>query len=181
VFLPERLELVKGPPAVRRAHLDQLIAALWPARTANRRAYAQTLAQRNALLSRIKATASGRASLESWDHQLAQQGMALMADRAAAVEALAARFVRLAGELGLELETVVAYRPRSRATDPEQLAAELADRVERDLERGFTGHGPHRDDLALLRGGRDLRAGRARDRRRVPRPAAIDVARRRDE
>ncbi len=50
VFLPDRLELIKGPPAVRRAHLDQLIAALWPARTANRHAYAQTLAQRNALL-----------------------------------------------------------------------------------------------------------------------------------
>src|SRR5262249_12493787 len=27
-----------------------------------------------------------------------------------------------------------------------------------DLERGFTGHGPHRDDLALTREGRDLRA-----------------------
>ena len=27
VFLPERLELIKGPPALRRAHLDQLVAA----------------------------------------------------------------------------------------------------------------------------------------------------------
>src|SRR5437588_6965089 len=34
VFLPDRLELVKGPPAVRRAHLDQFVAALWPARIA---------------------------------------------------------------------------------------------------------------------------------------------------
>jgi DNA replication and repair protein RecF len=158
VFLPDRLELIKGPPAVRRAHLDQLIAALWPARTGNRHAYAQTLAQRNALLSRIRATGSGRASLASWDHQLARHGIALMADRDAAVEALAARFARLTGELGLELETVVAYRPRSHAADAAELAAELADRAERDLERGFTGHGPHRDDLALLRGGRDLRA-----------------------
>ncbi len=81
-----------------------------------------------------------------------------MADRDAAVEALAARFARLTGELGLSFETVVAYRPRSHAADADELAAELADRAERDLERGFTGHGPHRDDLALLRGGRDLRA-----------------------
>jgi len=28
VFLPERLELVKGAPAGRRAHLDQVVAAL---------------------------------------------------------------------------------------------------------------------------------------------------------
>jgi DNA replication and repair protein RecF len=31
VFLPDRLELVKGGPALRRAHLDQLVAAIWPA------------------------------------------------------------------------------------------------------------------------------------------------------
>ena len=54
VFLPDRLELIKGPPALRRAHLDQFVAALWPARTATRRAYAQALAQRNALISRIR-------------------------------------------------------------------------------------------------------------------------------
>src|SRR3954447_22150769 len=55
VFLPDRLELVKGPPALRRSHLDALVAALWPARAATRRAYAQALAQRNALLARIRA------------------------------------------------------------------------------------------------------------------------------
>src|SRR3954452_10234605 len=57
VFLPDRLELVKGAPALRRAHLDQVVSALWPTRTATRRAYAQALAQRNALLARIR---SGR-------------------------------------------------------------------------------------------------------------------------
>ncbi len=30
VFLPDRLELVLGAPALRRAHLDQVVAALWP-------------------------------------------------------------------------------------------------------------------------------------------------------
>jgi DNA replication and repair protein RecF len=158
VFLPDRLELVKGPPGVRRAHLDQLVAALWPSRIANRRAYAQTLAQRNALLSRIRATGSGHASLPSWDAQLARQGIALMGDRGEAIDAIAGRFTALAGDLGLERESVVAYRPRSRAADAEQLAAELADRVGRDLERGFTSHGPHRDELALLREGHELRA-----------------------
>src|SRR4051812_33806501 len=50
VFLPERLELVKGSPGARRAHLDQLVAALWPARAGTRSAYSRALAQRNALL-----------------------------------------------------------------------------------------------------------------------------------
>jgi DNA replication and repair protein RecF len=36
VFLPDRLELVKGAPASRRAHLDQVVAAMWPAGAAQR-------------------------------------------------------------------------------------------------------------------------------------------------
>jgi DNA replication and repair protein RecF len=49
------------------------------------------------------------------------------------------------------------YRPRSRARSAQELADELATKTRSDLERGFTGHGPHRDELSLLRGGRELR------------------------
>ncbi len=157
VFLPDRLELIKGAPALRRAHLDQFVAALWPARVATRRAYAQSLAQRNALIARIRSGSGGRESLSSWDAQLAGHGMALMDDRRRAIETVAEEFAQCCAELGLEGEPGLAYRPRSRATEAEQLRAELAERVDSDLERGFTGHGPHRDDIATVREGRELR------------------------
>jgi DNA replication and repair protein RecF len=157
VFLPDRLELIKGAPALRRAHLDQFVAALWPSRTTTRRLYGQALAQRNALLARIRSGRGSRESLRSWDVQLARHGIALMADRATAVEMIGEPFARLGTTLGLEGEPSVVYRPRSRATEPDQLAGELADRVESDLERGFTGHGPHRDDLLAEHEGHDLR------------------------
>ncbi|MGH2716212.1 MAG: DNA replication/repair protein RecF, partial [Thermoleophilaceae bacterium] len=101
VFLPERLELVKGVPAARRAHLDQLVAALWPARAETRAAYSRALAQRNTLLGRIRAGASGPAALDAWDAELARQGVRLMADRAEAVEGLRAPFAKLGVRLGL--------------------------------------------------------------------------------
>jgi DNA replication and repair protein RecF len=157
VFLPDRLELIKGAPALRRAHLDQFVAALWPARAATRRAYAQSLAQRNALIARIRAGAAGRGSLSTWDAQLAAHGMALMADRSGAVQAIAPAFVEVCAELGLEGDPSLTYRPRSRATDAEGLRVELAERVDSDLDRGFTGHGPHRDDVTAAREGRELR------------------------
>jgi DNA replication and repair protein RecF len=157
VFLPDRLELVKGPPALRRAHLDQLVAALWPARAATRRAYSQALAQRNALLARVRAGAS-RSALAAWDLELARHGIALRDDRAAAVELLRERFAIAAAELGIAGQAELRYRPRSKAATAEELAAELAERVDSDLDRGFTTHGPHRDDVALLRDGRELRA-----------------------
>ena len=55
VFAPDRLSLVKGPPAERRAHLDGFLAARWPARGELRKRFGQALAQRNALLSRLAA------------------------------------------------------------------------------------------------------------------------------
>src|SRR4051812_11461806 len=157
VFLPDRLELVKGPPALRRSHLDALVAALWPARAATRRAYSQALAQRNALLARLRAGHGSRASLGAWDLELARHAIALRDDRARAVTHLDARFAAVAEELGLFGAAALRYRPRSEAASPEELAAGLAARLDSDLDRGFTGHGPHRDELLLLRDGRELR------------------------
>jgi DNA replication and repair protein RecF len=73
------------------------------------------------------------------------------------VERLRPRFGAHAEALGLGEEPAVAYRPRSSATSAEELAAELAERTPSDLDRGFTGHGPHRDELVLARDGRELR------------------------
>src|SRR3954449_8827761 len=142
VFLPDRLELVKGAPSPRRAHLDQLVAALWPGRAGNRAQYSRALAQRNALVTRVRAGRVGEGALDAWDAELARWGIALRDDRAAAVDRVAARFPALAAELGLTGAAELRYRPRSRAQDAVGLVAELRERRGSDLERGFTQHGP---------------------------------------
>jgi DNA replication and repair protein RecF len=157
VFSPDRLELIKGVPQLRRAHLDQLVAALWPGRAATRRDYGEALAQRNALLTRIRGGRSSADALRPWDLELATLGVELSANRARAVELVADRFAAHAEALGLGGGVRAAYRPRSRAPGVEELAAELAAALENDLARGFTTHGPHRDDVVFRRDGRDLR------------------------
>jgi DNA replication and repair protein RecF len=167
VFLPDRLELVTGAPALRRSHLDQVVAALRPARAASRLAYAAALGQRNALVAAIRAGRARRGSMPAWDAELARHGIALMSDRAAVVEELRPRFAQHAAGLGLSGEPDVLYRPRSKATTAEALASELAERLESDIERGFTGHGPHRDELVLQRDDRELRAYGSRGQQRL--------------
>jgi DNA replication and repair protein RecF len=167
VFLPERLELVKGPPSARRAHLDQLAAALWPARADTRSAFSRALAQRNRLLGRVRAGLASSASLTSWDAELARHGWRLMADRAEALELLAPLFASRATELGLPEPAQLRYRPRSSAESQEELADELRERHAADLERGFTAHGPHRDDLQLLHGETALRTYGSQGQQRV--------------
>ena len=158
VFAPDRLELIKGAPAVRRAHLDQLVAAIWPLRAADRRAYGRVLAQRNALVGRLRAGVGSRAALTAWDRELAAKALALRANRAAAVELVRAPFADRAARLGASGEVSVEYRPRARARDEDEFVAELHERLPADLERGYSGYGPHRDELAFLREERELRS-----------------------
>jgi len=158
VFMPDRLDLVKGAPALRRAHLDQLVTALWPARAQNRSVYNRALSQRNALIARIRAGAADPALLDTWDSELARAGATLMADRTEACALVAPRFTERAADLGLPEEAELSYRPRSRAADAEGLREELLERRDDDLQRGFSAHGPHRDEVVLTHAGRSLRA-----------------------
>jgi DNA replication and repair protein RecF len=81
-----------------------------------------------------------------------------MDDRRRALDLIDAPKRRVATDLGLAGEPNIGYRPRSSATEAGELAAELHERLDLDLDRGFTGHGPHRDDVATEHEGHDLRA-----------------------
>jgi DNA replication and repair protein RecF len=162
VFLPERLELVRGGPSLRRAHLDQFAAALHPALADLRPRYARALAQRNVLVARGAAHL-----LDPWDGELARIGWELMEARQGAATRLAEPFGRLGSELGLPDGAELSYRPRSHADGPEGLRAEFAERRQADIQRGFTAHGPHRDELQLAHAGRPLRAFGSQGQQRV--------------
>jgi DNA replication and repair protein RecF len=155
VFSPDRLVLVKGPPAERRAHLDQFVAARWPSRSELRKRYGQALAQRNALVARLAGSGGAGAELGVWDATLAEAAAPLIAARDEAVEELAEAFAAGAGELGLE-QAAIEYAPRASGTASE-LRAGLAERRDQDLRLGRTSWGPHLDELKLTAAGRSLR------------------------
>jgi DNA replication and repair protein RecF len=165
VFLPERLELVRGGPSLRRSHLDQFAAALHPAVTGARSRYGRALAQRNSLLGRGRVPDG--ALLDAWDAELAGAGIELMDARREAARLLVEPFTRLAGELGLSGKGELAYRPRSAAGDATGLLDELRERRGADIQRGFTAHGPHRDELAFSHDGRMLRSYGSQGQQRI--------------
>jgi DNA replication and repair protein RecF len=77
-------------------------------------------------------------------------GARLVAARKELVQLLGPRLAAVAGELGLE-GTELRYDGCLVSHD------ELDARLDRDLERGTTGAGPHLDDLSISAGGRELR------------------------
>jgi DNA replication and repair protein RecF len=158
VFAPDRLELIKGPPALRRAHLDQLVAALWPARAGDRREYGRVLAQRNALIARMRAGRATPQTLSAWDRELAAAALRLRGHRELAVHLLADPFSERARSLGCNGDVRLRYRPGAGACDEDEFVRELQARLQSDLERGYSGYGPHRDELAIVRDERELRS-----------------------
>ncbi len=166
VFSPDRLEIVKGPPATRRAHLDSWIAARWPRRADVRTAFGRALAQRNALISRIASGAANRSQLPAWNRQVAESGAELTLSRSQAVEELVDPYLRATGELGLKGQNSLSYRAASTA-DPAELEAGLEQRLEADLRTGRTTWGPQHDELRLELDGRQLRRFGSQGQQRI--------------
>jgi DNA replication and repair protein RecF len=150
VFTPDRLAVVKGGPAARRAYFDRSLARLFPARATAPQDYLATLAQRNAALRRVQLGLSDRSALEPWTSQLADLAAVLVDARAKTLALLEAGFAERAGELGL-VGGRLAYDGVPPALE------ELERRLSRDIERGSTGIGPHLDDVLIASGDRDLR------------------------
>lgn len=156
VFSPDRLEIVKGPPAVRRSHLDAFMSARWPSRSGLRSEFGRALAQRNALLSAIADGTSSRSQLDTWDSQLASAGSALASSRQEAVSELSPSYRQAAADLGLEGESDLIYRP-SAGLDPDEMLEGLLTRRDSDIAARRTTWGPHHDELRLELDGRQLR------------------------
>jgi DNA replication and repair protein RecF len=150
VFTPDRLVVVKGGPAARRAYFDRALGRLFPARAGVPAEYGAAVAQRNAALRRVSIGASSRDAVSPWTERVADLGAALVEARREAIALLASPFTERADELGLpggELRY-----------DAEPPTAEALDtRFDDDLDRGTTGLGPHLDDVEIRADVRDLR------------------------
>jgi len=160
VFTPDRLAVVKGAPATRRAYLDRVVGRLLPARAKVASEYTSAVGQRNAALRRIRARHSTRDALAPWTEQIASLGEELVRVRVEVVGLLAPVFAELADALGLE-NALLTYEGAPPTID------ELESRLDADIERGVTGAGPHLHDLRIEAGGRDLRVFGSQGEQRI--------------
>jgi DNA replication and repair protein RecF len=164
-FGPDELSLIKGSPEGRRRFLDDLVVKLRPGRHGLRRQWERVLRQRNALLrSAPRPGPSGSTqvagTLAVWDESLCRIGATVAAARLEALARLLPfarkRYAEVAG--GGEMELRYASSWLDGATpdgvpDEARLREALAERLEearaRELERGVSLVGPHRDDVGI--------------------------------
>jgi DNA replication and repair protein RecF len=150
VFTPDRLAVVKGGPAARRAYVDRALGRLLPGRAPLPAEYAAAVAQRNAALRRVSLGLSARDAVAPWTERGAALGAALVGARLDLLAQLLPGFEQLLAELGLP-----GGRLEYRGEPP--TVERLEARFERDVERAATGVGPHLDDVIVAVGERELR------------------------
>lgn len=160
MFSPEDLSLVKDGPAERRRFLNMELSGQSPAYYYKLQQYNNALKQRNTLLK--DGDNLDYDMLESWDEQLAGLGAAITLARTQFVGEIADAACRRHRQMsdGMD-ELVVSYQPNLPPTAPDELAGVMMDRLssnlERDIFRGTTSVGPHRDDILLTLNGVDAR------------------------
>ncbi len=153
VFTPDRLSVVKGGPAVRRAYFDRVLARLHPARAGLPGDYAAASRQRNAALRRVQLGHSDRAGARAVD-RARRRARRTCSSRARRETVGGARARLRASALGARacrrlarLRGRAAERGRARATPRRPTS-----------RTGVTGLGPHRDDV-VIDGRRPRRSG----------------------
>lgn len=164
LFTPEHLALVRGEPAGRRSFVDRALFNVDAAQLRVVRRYNRVLRERNALLKRSGGVLADAVLIEALDQQLARAGAELVVRRLELLEDLSPGLARVHDKLtgggktlrmdyrarGLS-EVLSKDRPAMDEADWTALLGEaLVQRRGEDLRRGFTGVGPHADDVALV-------------------------------
>ena len=174
LFAPEDLALVRGDPSERRRFVDELVAQRGPRLAAARSDYDRVLRQRSALLKTAGAAMrrggsdadSVISTLDVWDGQLADLGGQVTAARIDLLNDLSPHFSGSYGAIAPHSRpAALRYRaaagddvlptqgaPADPAAIAEVLLARLGELRDKEIDRGVSLVGPHRDDIDLILG-----------------------------
>lgn len=151
-FLPRDVALAGGPAAERRLYLDRMLSLASSDYLRALARYRAALAQRNAALRLGQAPMA-----QAFDAPLAEAGSEVIALRLRWISGAARRFSEGFAALGEPGPAGLSYRTDATLADPAGWTEALQRVRGRDLGRGMTTIGPHRDDLLLTVDGRPLR------------------------
>ncbi|AKK04366.1 DNA replication and repair protein RecF [Corynebacterium mustelae] len=167
LFCPEDLALIRGEPTERRRYLDNILASRKPRLAGVKADYEKVLRQRSSLLKTASAALrkgygnddGTLSTLDVWDAQLSHLGAELIQARQALVAELQPEvFKSYAGIAPESRPARIAYRSTvpelsdDRAVIEASMLAELGNLRKKEIERGQTLVGPHRDDLEIYLG-----------------------------
>ncbi|OQA53146.1 MAG: DNA replication and repair protein RecF [candidate division WS2 bacterium ADurb.Bin280] len=165
LFNPQTIDLVFGPPQIRRRELDLVLCQKDPQFLKLLLEYRHVVRQRNNLLKRLSKSLSKRDELGFWDDLVVEKGLEIYLKRNELVKFLNAQLSEFHRHLvGRESELMIAYRE---SCDYDRFAQELAARCDEDIRLGQTSVGVHRDDFDFVEKQFLLKNGASRGEQRM--------------
>ena len=165
IFTAPDIELVQGPPSVRRRYLDILMSQADPGYLRCLQRYQRVIQHRNRLLRLLQERRAAEDELLFWDDELIKEGSWIVNQRHQTMLRLSSLSLDGHKELtGAGEELVVQYRPGVLGCDGADAIEDISRAFQealtasRDRERaqGSTVVGPHRGDFKLLVDGVDM-------------------------
>ena len=177
VFAPEDIDIVKRDPSNRRSFIDQLLVQFSPRMAGVITDYERVLKQRNTLLKTARQTGargSSLSTLDAWDESLIKFGSEIIQTRLSLVDRLKPMLTKAYQAIAISNnEPSILMKSSLKGTTfvddfedaelehlnfdelqkvPDLYREKLALVRAKELERGITLIGPHRDDLVLMLG-----------------------------
>ena len=150
LFEPEHMRLLTGSPELRRDFFDDILCETDPAYTTLKNNYKRALAQRNRLLKQDASYVT--AQVFAWNVRLSELAGKIVTARLRLIDELnkelATIYSQIAGEdtlAFLQYQTDIPIE-----TYETSLLHKLEKGLEKDLLRGFTAYGPHREDILVF-------------------------------
>ncbi|MFO7928242.1 MAG: DNA replication/repair protein RecF [Candidatus Humimicrobiaceae bacterium] len=178
IFNPDDLSLIKRGPSNRRDFMDEILEKTERGYTGLRAQYLKILSQRNSLVkSMAKKPKIGGSTFEVWNEKLAKYGTGVINARLKLLESINRRFTELMGHFFKASRAGLQYIPswNRKQQKPLEKRLEILPTFERNLEANIsrdlnlktTTIGPHRDDLFIELGGRDIRTFGSQGQQRI--------------
>lgn len=161
LFEPNHLLRLSSVPDLRRAFLDDLIEQTNPGFSVIRRQYKRVLTQRNALLKQNPPNVSQQ--LFVWNIRLSELAGKVVRARQGLIDVCNGRLPAIYDGLSHSSASIALEYQTSIVGDYETtLLRKLEQHVDVDVARGYTVHGPHRDDANVLLKGHVLQDAASR-------------------
>ncbi|RDY71031.1 DNA replication/repair protein RecF [Halobacillus trueperi] len=165
MFAPEDLNLVKGSPQVRRRFIDMEIGQIQPTYIYHLGQYQKILRQRNHLLKDLqRKPGADRTMLGVLTEQLIEHATTIVERRFKFLQLLRSWATPIHEGISRQLEKLeIAYDASVRVSEDMNLetikdtfSEKFAEIESKEVERGTTLAGPHRDDLVFYVNGKDV-------------------------
>ena len=164
IFSPDHLKIIKEGPSERRKFIDAILSQARVRYFYNLIQYLKILGQRNSLLSGDKKGGEIERTLDIWDAQLIEYGSNIMIERFNFVNTIKDCINNINKELsGGKEELLLEYRPSFYIKDYNLnniqfiYGKTIEEGRPKDIRRGNTNWGPHRDELNFSIKGKELR------------------------